>query len=91
MATDFELAVLHELGEIKAVAASSAATLTALNERLFTEGSGVIPTIQAHIQEIKDDRVREARWDRVHNIAHYSITPVLVVLHEIARKLGVSV
>jgi hypothetical protein len=91
MANDFELAVLKELGEIKSVGTATAATLTALNERLFTDGSGVIPALHLNIQEIKDERKSDAKWDRLHNILHYSITPVLFALHEIARKMGMPI
>lgn len=91
MATDFEIAVMNELSEIKSLATSAASASTALNERLFNHGSGVVPTLQADIQEIKDERKSEAKWDRLHNILHYSITPLLFALHEIARKLGMPI
>ncbi len=98
-ATEFELAVMKELSEIKTMAATAAAAATnanntavaastALHERLFNSGSGVITTIQSDIQEIKDDRETEAKWNRLHNVLHYSIAPLLITIHELARKLG---
>jgi len=89
--TDFELRVLTELAAIKVSAATAVQVATSLDTRLFNSGSGVITTLQADIKEIKDDKKTEDRWNRIHNIAHYSLTPLLVVLHEIARKLGVSI
>ena len=91
MATDFELQVLSELSEIKVAAATAVQGATSLDTRLFNSGSGVIANLQSDIQEIKDDRKTDAKWDRVHNIAHYSLGPLLVFLHEIARKLGVAI
>lgn len=102
MANEFEVAVMQELSEIKSLATAAAsaaeaankaavASSQALNERLFNHGSGVIPTIQRDIQDIKDDRKSEARWERIHNIAHYSLTPLLGVAHAIARHFGVDI
>lgn len=91
MASDFELAVMSELSEIKSLATSAASATQALNERLFNHGSGVVSTLQSDIQEIKDERKSEAKWDRVHNILHYSITPLLIALHELARKMGAPI
>ena len=102
MANEFELAVMAELSEIKSLATKAAsqaeatnesaiAATTALTDRIFAHPSGVVSTLQANIQEIKDERKSDAKWDRIHNILHYSLTPLVVVIHEIARKLGVSV
>lgn len=102
MASEFELRVLEELSEIKVIATSAAnaaraaddsavSAVSALNERLFNHGSGVIATLQGDIQEIKDGRRSDARWDKVHNVAHYSLTPILLSLHAIARHFGVDV
>jgi hypothetical protein len=87
VATDFELQVLAELGEIKATAASTAATCTALNERLFNGGSGVITVIQADIDELKTDAKNEVWWDR----GKTALGPILVGLHMLLHKFGLKV
>ena len=89
--TEFESAVMNELSAIKSTSASNAATLVALNERLFDGPSSVITTVQGDIQEIKDDRKTDARWERFHNVLHYSLTPVVVGIHSIARHLGINI
>jgi hypothetical protein len=86
-----EVLILQELGEIKATMASTAATLDALNQRLFDGPASVITTVQADIAEINKDRKDDAKWDRIHNIAHYSLPPVMVVIHAILRKFGVEI
>jgi len=91
VATDFELAVMKELSEIKSLATKAASSTESLDERLFNGGSGVINTLQAHIQEVKEDRLRDEKWERLHNILHYSTGPLLITLHQIARKLGITV
>jgi predicted membrane-bound spermidine synthase len=93
---------MAELSEIKAMAATAAsaavaannaavASSTALTERLFHADSGVIHTIQSDIQEIKDDRKDDKKWDRIHNIIHYSTGPILIAIHQMARKLGITI
>jgi hypothetical protein len=100
--TDFELQLMQELSEIKsaataaaanAVAAKEAALMStqAMNERLFHPQSGVIATIQADIAEIKIDNKDDKRWERIHNIAHYSLTPIVVAAHAVARHLGIDI
>lgn len=91
MATEFELQVLSELSEIKSVGAATTAKVDALDTRLFNGGTGVIHNLQQDIQEIIDERQEEQRWNRLHNILHYSIAPILVFAHALARKLGVNV
>ena len=91
MATDFEIAVMAQLGELKTIAATAAANTEALNARLFNGGSGVIHELQKDIQEIKDSRESEAKWTRLHNVLHYSIGPLLVLGHEIAKKMGIAI
>lgn len=88
MATDFELAVMQELSEIKAQGSSTATAVTSLEKRLFN-GSGVIPTMQADIDEIKSDVKEEQRWEKVKGILQSSVPAgVLVTLHMLAHKLG---
>jgi beta-lactamase class D len=102
VASDFEISVMNELADIKSLATqanasalaakeASIASTHAMSERLFDPQSGVICTLQSGIQEIKDDRIREARWEKIHNIAHYSLGPILIALHEIARKMGMNI
>jgi hypothetical protein len=102
MASDFELQVMAELSTIKslatkAVAASEAAqssaeaATAALTERLFNHGSGVIATLQADIQEMKAEKIRDDRWEKVHNILHYSLTPIVVAAHAIAKHFGADI
>jgi hypothetical protein len=91
MASDFEFSVMQELSAIKSTSASNAATLAALNERLFDGPSSVITTVQDDIQEMKDDRKSDARWERLHNVLHYSLTPVVVGIHLIARRIGINI
>lgn len=86
MATEFELQVLDTLGEIKAQGAATAASLTALDARLFN-GVGIVPTLQAEINELKDDAKKELWWDR----AKLAIGPLAVALHIAAHKLGLKV
>lgn len=86
MATDFELQVLEELSEIKSATATTAEKVNGLDIRLFHAQTGVIKTIQDDITEIKANRVDDHKWDRIHNIVHYSIGPLLVLGHQIARK-----
>lgn len=99
MASEFEIAVMEQLSDIKSLAtkaaaaaeaanASAVAASTAMTDRLFHPKSGVIVTLQSDIQEIKDARTSEARWDRFHNIAHYSLPPLLTFLHGVARHFG---
>ncbi len=89
--TDFEAAVMRELSEIKTIATKAAVSTEALNERLFNHGSGVVTTLQADIDEVKQDRLRDEKWERLHNIAHYSLTPMVVAFHTIARHFGIDV
>lgn len=91
MATDFELQVLDKLGEIQAQGMATATKLESLEDRLFNGGSGVVQTLQNDIQEIKDDRANDKKWDKIHNIVHYSSIPLLGVIHAIMRKLGVNI
>jgi hypothetical protein len=62
-----------------------------MTDRLFHPQSGVIATIQSDITEIKDERKTDERWERIHNILHYSMTPIVVAAHTIARHLGVDI
>ena len=89
--TEFETAVMQELSEIKSVSAATAQQVTSLETRLFNGGSGVVQSLQADIQEIKDDRKSDERWTRFHNLAHYTLTPLVVTLHSIARHFGVNI
>ena len=102
MASDFEISVMQELSEIKSVAATAAQaaiaakeaalmSTQAMNDRLFHPQSGVIATIQADITEMKEERKVDAKWERVHNLAHYSLTPIVVVAHAVARQLGIDI
>ncbi len=89
--TEFETAIMQELSEIKAMGATTAQQVTGLETRLFNGGSGVIATLQGDIIEIKDDRKSDEKWTRIHNLAHYSLTPIVVGLHSIARHFGINV
>jgi hypothetical protein len=89
--TEFETAVMQELSEIKSVSAATAQQVVSLESRLFNGGSGVVQTIQSDIQEIKADRKTDERWERLHNILHYSLTPLVVTIHSIARHFGVNI
>ena len=89
--TDFELQVMSELSTIKSLASTAVSSTDALNERLFNHGSGVVSTLQADILEIKNDRIRDEKWERIHNVLHYSMGPTLIALHQIARKLGITI
>ena len=89
--TEFETAVMQELSEIKSVSAATAQQVVSLESRLFNGGSGVVQTIQSDIQEIKADRKSDERWTRFHNLAHYTLTPLVVTLHSIARHFGVNI
>lgn len=102
MASDFELAVMKELSEIKSRATSadvnaqaakdaSIAATQAMTDRLFHPQSGVITVLQADIKEIKEERVSDARWERFHNVAHYSLPPIMAFLHGIVRHFGIDV
>lgn len=91
MASDFELQVLAELSEIKSATATAAQRVEGLETRLFNGGSGVIQTLQNDITEMKDERKTDQRWDRLHNILHYGLTPLVVGLHAIARHFGVEI
>jgi len=88
--SQFEISVMEQLSEIKTIASTAEANTEALNTRLFNGGAGVISGLQADIQEIKDERKEDKRWDRVHNIAHYSLAPILVGLHAVARHFGIT-
>jgi hypothetical protein len=88
---EFEMEVLSRLGKIEVMATTSAANTDALKDRLFDGPSSVIGNIQTDISEIKEERKTESKWDRIHKILHYSITPVLLALHEVARKMGMPV
>ncbi len=89
--TEFESLIVSKLSQIESDTAASKASLAAMNERLFDGPSSVISTLQGDIIEIKDDRKRDEKWERIHNILHYSLTPIAVALHSIARHLGVNV
>lgn len=102
MATEFELAVMQELSDIKSLATKAAAAAeaansasvaasTAMAERLFHPKSGVIVALQSDIDEIKDDRLREEKWEKIHNVLHYSLTPIIVAAHAIAKHFGVDI
>jgi hypothetical protein len=85
------LEILQMLSDIKATGAATAQKVDSLQDRLFNGGSGVIHTLQQDITEIKSDRASQVKWDRFHNIMHYTLTPVLVTLHAIARHFGIGV
>jgi hypothetical protein len=89
--TEFETAVMQELSEIKSVSAATAQQVVSLESRLFNGGSGVVQTIQSDIQEIKSDRKTDEKWERLHNVLHYSLTPLVVTIHSIARHFGVNI
>jgi hypothetical protein len=89
--TEFETAVMQELSEIKSVSAATAQQVVSLESRLFNGGSGVVQTIQSDIQEIKADRKTDEKWERLHNVLHYSLTPLVVTIHSIARHFGVNI
>jgi hypothetical protein len=91
MASDFELQVMSELSEIKSLATSAVTSSQAMTERLFHPDSGVISTLQSDITEIKDDRKTDARWEKIHNVLHYSLTPIVVAVHATARHLGIDI
>lgn len=104
MATDFELIVLKELGEIKGMGAATAARLDEFisnaeieNKQCFqdraqlNEKIGGLAGMQSDIAEIKADRKDDKKWERIHNVAHYSLTPILVLAHGIARHFGIDV
>lgn len=102
MASDFEISVMNELSAIKSMATKAAsaaeaandsavAATTAMNERLFHPQSGVITTIQGEIKEIKEVRKSDERWERLHNTLHYSLTPLVVFAHAVARHFGMDV
>ncbi len=91
MSTEFQSQVLKELSEIKSTGAATAQRVQSLEDRLFNSGSGVIHTLQGDIQEIKDARTSEARWDRLHNVLHYGLPPLLMTLQTIARKMGLAI
>lgn len=88
---DFEISVMAELSEIKSLATKAVTLSTSLDDRLFNHGSGVVPVLQADIKEIKEDRIRDERWERLHNLAHYSTGPLLIALHQFARKIGITI
>jgi ATP-dependent Clp protease adapter protein ClpS len=90
-ATEFELQVLSTLSDIKAMASATQQKVVSLDDRLFNAGSGVVTVLQADIAEVKAEKTSDAKWDKIHNILHYSIPPVLVALHELARKMGISI
>ncbi len=54
MATDFELQVLQELGDIKRSGAATEAGLIALNERLFQNPTGILPVMHEDIRTLKE-------------------------------------
>lgn len=100
--TEFEAVVMDKLGKIESLAtaaklaAESAheASMTAtqaMSDRLFHEKSGVITTLQGDIQEIKEEKKTDDRWERIHNIAHYSLTPLVVFAHGVARHFGLDI
>jgi len=102
MATEFEIAVMNELSAIKSLATKAAAAAesannsavaasTAMSDRLFHPQSGVIVTLQSDIKEIKDARVREEKWEKIHNVLHYSLTPLVVAFHAIAKHFGLDI
>lgn len=89
--TEFESFVTTELAKIASNTAATKASLDGLTDRLFEGPASVIVTLQSDIQEIKDARASEARWDKFHNIAHYALPPLLAALHGVARHLGIDV
>jgi hypothetical protein len=91
VASDFELQVLQELSDIKSSSAATAQQVASLEERLFNGGSGVVHAIQTDIQEMKAEKIRDDKWEHIHNIAHYSLAPLLVTVHAIVRHLGIDV
>lgn len=84
--TDFEQLVVEQLGEIKATGAATAATLTALNQRLFDGPASVITVIQTDIVELKADVKTNVWLER----GKVSLGPILVVIHAICHHLGLA-
>jgi hypothetical protein len=102
MASDFELAVMKELGDIKSLATEAASAAKAANDaavtatqamsdRLFHEKSGVITIIQNDISKMEAEKIRDDKWERIHNVLHYSMSPALVFIHGIARHFGIDI
>jgi hypothetical protein len=89
--TDFEVAVMKELGDIKAVGTATAQQVTSLDERLFSGPSSVISDIKADIAEIKAERKSDVRWEKIHNTLHYSLTPFVVGIHAVIRHFGINI
>ena len=85
MASDFELQVLAELSDIKSSSAATAQQVASLEERLFNGGSGAVHSLQNAIEEMKAEKIRDDRWEHLHNILHYSLAPLLVTAHAVAR------
>ena len=83
--------MMEKLSRIEQDTTRTSASLEALNTRLFDGGASVVTTLQNNIQEIKDERKSDARWERIHNIAHYSLGPMIVAFHSIARHFGLDV
>lgn len=54
MATEFELQVLRELGDIKTICGANETGLAALNQRLFQDPTGILPVMQEDIKSLKD-------------------------------------
>lgn len=90
MTDDHALQIMAQLSAIQALATEANTKITALDDRLFN-GSGVIATIEKDITEIKDDRKDDEKWERIHNVLHYSIGPALVGIHATLRRLGVNI
>ena len=91
MATEFEIAVLQELSDIKSLGAKTAQQVTSLDERLFSGPSSVISKLQSDIMEIKSERKSDARWEKIHNTLHYSLTPFVVGAHAVIRHFGINI
>ena len=91
MQTEIEALILKELGDIKSTMSATEATVNTLKERLFDGPSSVITTLQSNISEIKKARETDQKWDRIHNIAHYGLTPLVVAIHAIARHFGIEI
>ncbi len=100
--TEFEILVTQELSEIKSLATKAAsaaeaandaavAATSAMSDRLFHPQSGVIATLQGDITEIKDDRKRDEKWEKIHRTIHYATAPLLVTAHSIARHFGINI
>jgi hypothetical protein len=62
-----------------------------LKERLFNGGTGVIPTVQKDVDQLKTRMDSKDRADGMRNIIHYATVPFITVLHGLLRHFGIQV